>query len=129
MILIVEWLQGLAGINWRFFGVQFASWVGTLFICGAGTALLFAQVRTMIPLGPLPAPLQSLIQFVEHWMDLRSDMDLRSGMDLRSDLDQLGVLEPGGTDLRSVSYRIPGNFGGCLFWSAGESPTPPLAVL
>ena len=32
------------GINWRFFGIQFMSWVATLFVCGLGTAALFSQV-------------------------------------------------------------------------------------
>jgi sodium-dependent phosphate transporter len=31
------------GINWRFLGLQFGSWIFTLFVSGLGTAALFAQ--------------------------------------------------------------------------------------
>ena len=30
------------GVNWYWFGAQFASWIATLFICGFGTGALFA---------------------------------------------------------------------------------------
>jgi sodium-dependent phosphate transporter len=35
--------EGIVGVNWAFFGVQFGSWVATMFVCGVGTAALFAS--------------------------------------------------------------------------------------
>ena len=32
------------GVNWEFFAIQFSSWVGTLFVCGFGTAAMFSAV-------------------------------------------------------------------------------------
>jgi sodium-dependent phosphate transporter len=36
-------LEGKAGVNWKFFLQNFASWGATLFIAGFGTAALFSQ--------------------------------------------------------------------------------------
>jgi sodium-dependent phosphate transporter len=36
-------MEGQTGVNWKFFGITFASWVSTLGIMGGGTALCFAQ--------------------------------------------------------------------------------------
>jgi sodium-dependent phosphate transporter len=37
-------MEGIrAGVNWKLFGAQFASWVVTMFVCGGVTAALFAQ--------------------------------------------------------------------------------------
>lgn len=37
-------LEGItSGVNWRFFGMQFISWVGTLVFCSISTAALYAQ--------------------------------------------------------------------------------------
>ena len=35
-------LEGTAGVNWRFFAVQFISWIATLFVVALGTGALFA---------------------------------------------------------------------------------------
>jgi phosphate/sulfate permease len=35
-------LEGTAGVNWRFFVVQFISWIATLFVVALGTGALFA---------------------------------------------------------------------------------------
>jgi solute carrier family 20 (sodium-dependent phosphate transporter) len=35
--------EGINGINWRFFGLQFMCWVATLFVNGFATAAVFAQ--------------------------------------------------------------------------------------
>jgi hypothetical protein len=40
-------VQGIVGVNWSFFAVQFSSWVGTLFVCGFGTAALFSAVSVI----------------------------------------------------------------------------------
>lgn len=54
-IMGVGMCEGLSrGVNWKFFGKQFASWVATLFVVGLGVAGLFAQVR-----GCLVAPADS----------------------------------------------------------------------
>jgi solute carrier family 20 (sodium-dependent phosphate transporter) len=42
-IVGVALCEGAGGLNWRFFAVQFGSWVGTVFVCAGVTALLFAQ--------------------------------------------------------------------------------------
>ena len=34
--------EGIKGLNWPFFGLQLASWVATLFICGIGSAAIFS---------------------------------------------------------------------------------------
>lgn len=36
-------VEGLHGVNWRFFFEQFSSWILTMFVMGLGTALMFAQ--------------------------------------------------------------------------------------
>ena len=37
-------MEGIrAGVNWKLFGAQFASWVVTMFVVGGVTAALFAQ--------------------------------------------------------------------------------------
>lgn len=42
-IVGVGLLEGAAGVNWKQFARQFASWVGTLAVVGLGVAALFAQ--------------------------------------------------------------------------------------
>lgn len=43
-IVGVGLMEGIrAGVNWKLFGAQFASWVVTMFVCGGVTAALFAQ--------------------------------------------------------------------------------------
>ena len=42
-IIGVGLLEGKAGVNWKFFLQNFASWGATLFIAGFGTAALFSQ--------------------------------------------------------------------------------------
>ena len=43
-IVGVGLMEGIrAGVNWRLFGAQFASWVVTMFVCAGVTAALFAQ--------------------------------------------------------------------------------------
>lgn len=41
-IIGVGLCEGVMGVNWNFFAVQFGSWVGTIFVCGLGTAALFS---------------------------------------------------------------------------------------
>jgi len=41
-IIGVGLCEGVIGVNWRFFAVQFAAWIGTLFVCAIGTAALFS---------------------------------------------------------------------------------------
>lgn len=36
-------VEGLNGVNWKFFLEQFSSWILTMFVMGLGTALMFAQ--------------------------------------------------------------------------------------
>jgi len=36
-------VEGMGGVNWKFFAQTFASWVVTMFVMGLGTALLFSQ--------------------------------------------------------------------------------------
>jgi sodium-dependent phosphate transporter len=38
----------MAGVNWKHFAKQFASWVSTLFTVGLGVAAVFAQVRVQL---------------------------------------------------------------------------------
>lgn len=42
-IIGVGLLEGMKGVNWKFFAKQFSSWVATLFVVGAITAAFFAQ--------------------------------------------------------------------------------------
>jgi solute carrier family 20 (sodium-dependent phosphate transporter) len=42
-IIGVGLAEGKNGVNWRFFAIQFTSWVSTLFIAGLFTAALFSQ--------------------------------------------------------------------------------------
>ena len=32
------------GVNWEFFAIQFSAWIGTLFVCGFGSAAMFSAV-------------------------------------------------------------------------------------
>ncbi|KAJ9508203.1 hypothetical protein QJQ45_021537 [Haematococcus lacustris] len=41
-IIGVGLTEGTMGVNWRFFALQFSTWVSTLFVCGLGTAAIFA---------------------------------------------------------------------------------------
>ena len=34
--------EGIKGLNWPFFGLQFASWIATMFICGLFSAAIFS---------------------------------------------------------------------------------------
>jgi sodium-dependent phosphate transporter len=45
-IVGVGMVEGMGGVNWKFFAKTFASWVATLFVMGVGTGLLFTQGHT-----------------------------------------------------------------------------------